>query len=353
MEKIKTAVIGCGTIANFAHIPGYMKCPNAEIKYFCDIVPEKADKAVKEYGIGKAVYDHHEILDDPEIKAVSVCTPNGSHEEISVNFLKAGKAVLCEKPAAKSYDAVERMLAAQKETNGILCIGVVNRFNSSVNYIRDLIQSGELGEVYEVYASFRRYRGIPGIGGDFTRKDVSGGGAMIDFGVHFLDIVMYCTGDPNPLTVSAKAFSKLGSPIKDYVYEDMWAEDVKDVNGVFDVDDYITGFIRTDGPAITLNGSWAQNIGVEEHFIDFLGTKAGIRFYYGRDFTVYTVKDGKLFNYKPEIPQTDMFQCEIDSFVNAAISGQTLQSDIRPVSLSSKIIQGIYDSSELNKEIVF
>lgn len=353
MDTIKVAVIGCGAIANFFHIPGYIKNPKTEIKYFCDIVPEKADKAVKDYGCGIAVYDHHEILNDPEIKMVSVCTPNGSHEEISCNFLRAGKDVLCEKPAAKSYEAVEKMLAAQKETGNILCIGVVNRFNSYVNAIRDIIKSGELGEVYEVYASFRRYRGIPGIGGAFTRKEIAGGGAMIDVGVHFLDIVMYCTGDPVPRTVSAKTFCKLGNPIKDYVYEDMWAEEVKDENGVFDVDDYITAFIRTDGPAITLNGSWAQNIGVDEHFIDFLGTKAGIRFYYGKDFTVYTTKDGKLYNYKPECEQIDMFQKEIDSFVEASISHKELQSDIKPVSLSSKIIQGIYDSSEQNREIVF
>ena len=85
---IKVAVIGCGTIANTAHIPSYLACPDAEIKYFCDIIPERADAAVEKYGCGKAVYDYHEILNDPEITAVSVCTPNKMHPIITCDFLR-------------------------------------------------------------------------------------------------------------------------------------------------------------------------------------------------------------------------------------------------------------------------
>ena len=81
-EKINVAVIGCGSIANSAHIPAYIASPVAEIKYFCDIIPERADAAVEKYGCGKAVYDYHEILDDPELDAVSVCTHNDMHSVI-------------------------------------------------------------------------------------------------------------------------------------------------------------------------------------------------------------------------------------------------------------------------------
>ena len=82
-EKIKVAIIGCGAIANSAHIPAYMKNEKAEIKYFCDIIPERADAAVEKYGCGKAVYDYHEILDDPELDSVSVCTHNDLHSVIA------------------------------------------------------------------------------------------------------------------------------------------------------------------------------------------------------------------------------------------------------------------------------
>ena len=352
MSKMKVAVIGCGAIADFLHIPGYEKLPDVEIKYFCDIIPEKAQEAAKKHGSGIVVTDYHDILDDPEIEAVSVCTPNNMHAPISIDFLRAGKNVLCEKPAARTYAEVEEMIKAQHETGKMLIIGVVNRFNTAVNKIKEMIDNGDLGEVYHVYSCFRRHRGIPGIGGAFTTKAISGGGALIDLGVHFLDIVMYCTGDPKPLTVSAKTYTKLGTPIKDYVYDDMWAIDRMDVNGTFDVDDFVTGLVRTDGPTISINGAWAQNIGENEAYIDFLGTKAGIRLWYGREFKVYTTKDGKLYDYIPEFESVNMFDHEIECFVDAVKNGKKLPSDINTVAVTSKMMQAIYDSSDSRKEII-
>ena len=173
---------------------------------------------------GKSVYDYHEILDDPEIDAVSVCTPNNVHAPITIDFLNAGKNVLCEKPAARTYNEALTMLNAQHKTGKILNIGVVNRFNNGVNRIKKLIDDGELGRIYQVYVSFRSHRAIPGIGGAFTDKEIAGGGVLIDWGVHFLDIVMYCCGDPKPKTASAEAFSILGKDIKNYNYVDMWAD---------------------------------------------------------------------------------------------------------------------------------
>ena len=142
MEKIKVAVIGCGTIANDAHIPSYMKnTEGGEIKYFCDIIPERAQKAVEKYGVGTAITDYHDILSDPEITAVSVCTPNNVHKQISIDFLKAGKNVLCEKPASRTFDEVLEMQKAQHEAGKVLNIGVVNRFNTAVSYTH-LVKAG-------------------------------------------------------------------------------------------------------------------------------------------------------------------------------------------------------------------
>ena len=350
---MKVAVIGCGTIANSMHIPSYLNCKDAEIKYFCDIIHERADEAVKKYGCGKAVYNYKKILDDPEIEAVSVCTPNKMHSKIAIDFLRHGKNVLCEKPAAINLKEALKMQQVQHETGKVLNIGVVNRFNASVNMIKKYIDEGKLGKVYHVYASFRAYRSIPGLGGAFTTKAIAGGGALIDWGVHYLDIVMYCTGDPEPKTVSGKAFSKLGVDMPNYVYESMWAENTKDLNGTYDVDDFVTAFVRTTGPTITLNGAWAQNIGVAEQYIDFLGTKGGIRLQYGGDSTVYTTRDGKLYNYKPEYVSTPMFQNEINAFVRCVQTGEKLPSHIDRNILTSKLMQGIYDSSEAGHEVTF
>ena len=348
---MKIAIIGCGTIANNAHIPSYMNNPDAEIAYFCDILPERAEAAVAKYGCGKAVTDYREVLADPEIVAVSVCVPNNMHSVIAMDAMRAGKHVLCEKPAARTYEEALEMQKVQHETGKILNIGVVNRFNDSVNRIKEYIDSGKLGEVYQVYVSFRSHRSIPGLGGAFTTKAIAGGGALIDWGVHFLDIVMYCCGDPKPLTVTGEAFCKLGKDMENYVFTDMWAGPPK-YDGVYDVDDSVTGMIRTDGPVITLNGAWAQNIGEGAMYIDFLGTKAGIRLQYGGPFTVYGTENGALTTTQPHFKMRDHFQNEIDAFINCIRTGEKLPSHIDTVIITAKMMQAIYDSSEAHREIV-
>ena len=350
MKPVKVAVIGCGSIANGAHIPAYMKNENAEILYFCDIRPERAEKAVADYGCGKAVTDYHEVLADPEVEAVSVCTPNNVHPTITIDCLRAGKHVLCEKPAARTYAEALEMQKVQHETGKILNIGVVNRFNDHVNLIKKIIDDGKLGNIHHVYISFRSHRSIPGLGGAFTTKAIAGGGALIDWGVHFLDIVMYCCGDPKPLTVTGEAFSVLGKDMKNYAYENMWAGP-PDYNGTYDVDDSVTGMIRTEGPVITFNGAWAQNIGENEMYIDFMGDKAGIRLQYGKEFTVYTFEHGALEQYTPALKAKPHFENEIDAYLRCVRTGEKLPSHIDTVVITAQIMQAIYDSSEAHREI--
>jgi len=352
MGKIQVAVIGCGTIANSAHIPSYMANKDAEIRYFCDIIPQRAQDAVEKYGCGKAVTDYHEVLNDPEIVAVSVCTPNNVHAQISIDSLKAGKNVLCEKPAARTYEEALTMQKAQHETGKILNIGVVNRFNTGVNMIKNMIENGELGNIYHTYISFRSHRSIPGLGGAFTTKAIAGGGALIDWGVHFIDIVMYCLGDPEPVTVTGKAYCALGKDMKGYTYTDMWAGP-PNYDGVYDVDDFVTALVKTSNSTISINGAWAQNIGENEMFIDFLGDKGGIRLQYGADFKFYSTKDGMLTEMSSKYKSSNHFQNEIDSFVRCVQTGETLPSHIDRAIITSKVMQAIYDSSDKGAEISF
>lgn len=347
---MKVAVIGCGTIANAQHIPAYMKNSEAEIKYFCDIIPERAQAAVEKYGCGKAVVDYREVLADPEIQAVSVCTPNKMHSEITVAALKSGKNVLCEKPAARVLSEAYDMQKAQHESGKVLNIGVVNRFNYNVNKIKELIDTGTLGEVYSVYVSFRSHRSIPGLGGAFTTNAIAGGGVLIDWGVHFFDIVMYCCGDPNVKTVSAETFSKLGKPIENYVYTDMWAGPPK-ADGIYDVEEGVTGMIRSDGPTITFNGAWAQNIGENEMFIDFMGDKAGIRLAYGGDFVLYGVNDGKLTRETYTTDGSQMFENEINAFIDCIKNGKKLPSHVDTNIVTQKLLDAIYRSANEHKEV--
>ena len=351
-DKIKVAVIGCGTIANSAHIPAYLESPVSEIKYFCDIIPQKADAAVKKYGCGKAVYDYKEILDDPDLDAVSVCTHNDMHSVISIDFMRHGKDVLCEKPAARILSEALEMEKVSYETGRILSIGVCNRYSNAVNRIKSMIENGDLGEVYHVYASFRAHRSIPGLGGDFTNFACSGGGALIDWGVHYIDLIMYCLNDPKVLTCSGEAFCKLGVDMKNYTYESMWAEDTSDKeNGVYDVDDSVVGLVRTDKAVISFHGAWAQNIGVNETYIDFMGDKGGIRLEYGGGFVYYTAKDGALIETKPTFRMNAIHRSEVLDFAECVCRGERNRNDIRFAVGTSKIMQAIYDSSASHKEI--
>lgn len=348
---IKVGVIGCGTIANAAHIPAYMKNKDVEIKYFCDILPERAQAAVEKYGCGMAVTDYHTVIEDPEISAVSVCTPNNMHPVITIDALYAGKNVLCEKPAARTYAEVEEMMKAQRETGRILVIGVVNRFNDSVRKIKQYIDEGRLGKVHHVHVSFRQHRSIPGLGGAFTNKAIAGGGVLIDWGVHYLDIVMYCCGDPAAKTVSGEAFSVLGQDMPAYTYRKMWAGPPQ-LDGVYDVEESITGLVRTQGPVISFTGAWAQNIDEKECYIDFMGDKAGIRLQYGGHFTLYSAEHGALVKYTPEFEMTDMFENEINAFVDYVQTGKEMPSRIETVAITARLMQAVYDSAAQHREIV-
>ena len=351
---MKVAIIGCGSIANGQHIPAYLNNEKAEIKYFCDIIEERAKKAVEDYGCGIAVTDYKDVLADEEIEAVSICTPNNMHSVISIEALKAGKNVLCEKPAARSYEEALNMQKVQHETGKVLNIGVVNRFNTGIRKIKELIDQGELGEIYQVYVSFRSHRSIPGLGGAFTDSSISGGGVTIDWGVHFFDIVMFCCGDPKVKTVSSEKFCKLGSPIADYVYKDMWAGPPK-TDGICDVEDSITGMIRTEGPIITFNGAWAQNIGENEMHIDFMGTKGGIRLHYTKDFVFYSTKNGMLtettFKMNEGMEFRPMFCNEINGFIDCIETGEKLPSHIDINIKTSQMMDAIYKSAQTHREI--
>ena len=138
-----------------------------------------------------------------------------------------------------------------------------------------------------------------------------------------------------------------------YIYRNMWSENTRDVNGTYDVEDSVSAFIRTTGPVITMEGAWAQNIEEEEQYLDFIGTKAGIRLQYCGNYKVYGTRNGELFTEDVEIPEINMYQREIDAFLHCIRTGEKERSHIDYAIKTSKIMQGIYDSSASGKEIVF
>ncbi len=351
-KPICIAVIGCGRIANIAHFPAFSAMKDeVRIKYACDLIPEKAEKAVREYGCEKAVTDYRLVLADPEVDAVYVLVHNAEHYTVTMDALRAGKHVFCEKPITVNY-ALSLEMAKEAEKQGkLLNIGVCNRYNDAVEAIAKLNEEGKFGHIYHVYASFRGYRSIPGLGGAFTDKSQSGGGVLIDWGVHFFDLILYVLGGAKLLTVSCDTHTEMAKNMKAYVYKSMWAEDTKNLDGVNDVEDYISGYIRTNKAGISFNGAWAQNIGESEMFIDFLGDKGGVRLQYGAGFDFWTVEDGMLMKKTPVFKKCDHFLKEDRAFIRAISTGEHTKTYVDRILETAKLLDALYASADAKKEI--
>jgi len=346
------AVIGCGRIAKNAHFPALSKLDDVRIKYACDLIIEKAIAKKEKYPkIENVIEDYKIALNDPEVDAVFVLTPNYAHYEITMDALKAGKHVFCEKPITVNY-ALSKEMADEAEKQGkILNIGVCNRYHKSVEMLEELVREGRFGKIYHVYCSFRSFRSIPGLGGAFTTKAQSGGGVLIDWGVHFLDLILYILGGAKIVNVTCDTYNEMAKDMKSYRYEKMWAEDTADVeNGTNDVDDFVTGYVRTDKASISLNGAWAQNINKSEMLIDFLGDKAGARLSYGGKFEIY---DGEtLETIAPEYDIPNMYYMEDKAFLESTTTGVKTKSNIESVLESAKLLDALYESAEKKCEVV-
>jgi len=353
MSKTVIAVIGCGRISKNAHFPALEKMDNVRIKYACDIIPEKAEEVKSTYSkIENAISDYKVALADSEVEAVFVLTPNYAHYLITMDALKAGKHVFCEKPITVNYELSKEMAEEAEKQGKILNIGVCNRYHKSVEMIEEMNREGKLGNIYHVYCSFRSFRCIPGLGGAFTTKSQSGGGVLIDWGVHFLDLILYILGGAKLKTLTCDAYCEMAKDMKSYKYENMWAEDTADIeNGTNDVDDFITGHIRTDKASISFNGAWAQNINKDEMFIDFLGDKGGIRLTYGGHFEF--INGETLEANIPEYDIPDMYLKEDIAFIESVNTGVKNRSNIENILESAKLLDSLYKSAELKQEVSF
>ena len=344
------AVIGCGRIANNAHLPALSQIDEVRIKYACDLIIEKADAAKEKFPkIENTIVDYNVALSDPEVDAVYVLTPNYAHYSVTMDALRAGKHVFCEKPITVNYALSCEMAEEALKQGKMLNIGVCNRYHKSVEKIHDMIAEGKFGKVYHVYCSFRAFRSIPGRGGAFTTKNESGGGALIDWGVHFLDLVLYAIGGAKLKTVTCDTYSEMAKDMKAYKYKSMWAEDTSNIeNGTNDVDDFVTGYVRTDKASISFNGAWAQNVGIGEMYVDFLGDKGGARLDYCDLFTFWDAQTLESTREEYDIP--NMYLCEDKAFFESIRTGVKDKNNIENILESAKLLDELYRSAEERKE---
>ncbi|MBV6686222.1 Gfo/Idh/MocA family oxidoreductase [Bacillus sp. JRC01] len=258
MKPLKIGVIGCGSIAKHRHIPEYMANEHAEIVAVCDIVKDRAEEMADQIG-AKAYTDYKDLLKDESIEAVSVCTPNALHAPISVDALKAGKHVLCEKPMATSTEEAEAMIVAANEAGRKLMIGHNQRFVPSHQKAKELISKGEAGKIYSFRTAFG-HGGPEGWSVDgkdswFFKKEEAFIGAMGDLGVHKTDLMRYILGEE---------FVEVGAFVETSSKENA------------DVDDTAVCVLKTESGTIgTLAASWSYQ--KEDNSTVIYGEKAVLR----------------------------------------------------------------------------
>jgi predicted dehydrogenase len=266
----KIGIIGAGGMLRY-HAAGF-KSAGAEIVAVADVNEAAAQKVAAREGIARAFGDVGQMLKAcPEIDAVSVIVPNKFHAPVAMQALKAGKHVFCEKPPAMNYREAAAMAALAKKQKRTLMFNFNNRARPESFALMEYVKQGQVGRINSAQAKWIRRTGIPGLGGWFTTKALSGGGPLIDL-VHMLDLALYFMGYPEPEWVLAQTFNDF---ITDKAFKGPWG--IADVaNGVTDVESSCHGMVKCKtGQIISLQISWAEMVKREEVSVTFQGTKAG------------------------------------------------------------------------------
>ena len=354
----KVGIIGAGGMVSF-HLDGFKKA-GAEVIAIADVAVEAAEKVAEDNGIPKVYGDVAEFLTDPELQAVSIIVPNKFHAPLAVQALEAGKHVFCEKPPALNAAEVEGMIAARDAAGKQLMFNFNNRARPESIAMMEKIRAGEVGTINSAQAKWIRRTGIPGFGGWFTTKALSGGGPLIDL-LHMLDLSIYFMGNPKPSHVIGQTFDDF---ITDPGFKGPWG--IPDnAEGVMDVEAAAHGFVTfKTGQVISFQISWAEMVKREEVSVVFQGTKAGgkVERLFGEDgidetaidtCEIYAQEDGESVNHTIEVAECpDMGR--IDSAANfiQAIEGtaEPLNNADQALDLM-KIIDAVYESAASGKPV--
>jgi predicted dehydrogenase len=346
MDEINIGIIGTGWPGQM-HAAATKAITRANLWACADLDEKRRATFVKEYEPAQSYADYARLLQDRNVDAVIICLPNFLHFPASLAALEAGKHVLCEKPPTMNAAEMKVLREEASRRNLLYSFSRQFRFTPGMRLARTLVEEGRLGKIYHAKATFVRSRGIPvGIGAWFTEKKRSGGGALIDIGIHALDAVWFLMGTPRPTAVSAKVFRNFEHLVK---------------VPVFDVDDAAFGFIRFDnGAVVQLETSWAGNLTDDIPAREIFGTELSNSILYGTKATIrlnplalFEDQEGKLVTVplRPKQGEASTFELQLRNFLDA-IRGKAepINSADQAVALM-EMIDGIYASSELGREV--
>ena len=352
--SITLGIIGAGTIGE-VHAKAAAEA-GTQVARIADLDLKAAKKLAEKHEGSIASDNIQELLADKSIDAVVVAVPNRWHKDLAIEALRAGKDVLLEKPMGLNVAECAEINAVAAESGKILQIGLVYRFSSVGQAAKSVVESGDLGNIYHAKAHLFRRRGVPGLGGWFTTKDVSGGGPLIDLGVHVIDITTWLMGRPDAKRVSGKVYSHFGKQMKDYVFEDMWAGPPK-LEGICDVEDSAHAMIHFEGGAsLDLQVSWAINMPTPNmesaETIGLFGDRGGLTFkLLGNHVDVATENYGRNIDTRILLTETDQFTEQARAFAHSVESRQPPITPGAHGQYVQSIIDAIYESSEKDQEV--
>ena len=344
-KPLRIGIIGCGGIAQ-THIRYLTKFPGVQIVCGADINPAALDRMKSAHGVKHVYADYNEMLREvgSEVDAICVATPNGVHASAAIAAAEAGKHVLCEKPMAMNAIQAQAMTDAAHKNGVEFVIGFQHRFEPRSKVLRDLVQSGALGDILYVRAQALRRRGIPNWG-VFGRKELQGGGPMIDIGVHILEASHSIIGTPRPVSATGNTFTFQGNKPSDVV--SVWPNwDTE----TYTVEDLAVGMIRFDtGTMLTIESSFVAHIPQDVFNVQIMGTKGGAIWDGTQIFTDY---NNYMINATPPfIGDWDMWEYKMRHFVEVARDGRTNEAPPEHGVMVQKMLDGIYASAAAGKEV--
>ena len=274
------------------HVESFLQVPDSEVTAVCDLDAQRLEAVKAEFEVPRGYTTVEDLLADDELDAVSVCLPNFLHAQVAIAALKAGKHVLIEKPLARTVAEGEAIVEAARHTGLQVMVAMKFRFLPQVAYLKRQIEAGNLGHIYYGWNRYLRPvgKGIPGRW--FCRRELSGGGTLIDNGVHLLDVTWHLMGHPEPVEVLGACYAEFGPRGKGTPPEDVAA---------FDVEDFAAGMIRfADGSSMVLDNAWAAHVADTQIGATVFGSEGGGSVW---PFQVVEERDGKSSDVTPPVEQ--------------------------------------------------
>ncbi|PTQ57347.1 MAG: Myo-inositol 2-dehydrogenase 1 [Candidatus Carbobacillus altaicus] len=343
-------VIGAGTISEH-HLKAYASHPEARIFAIADLNRERAEQRAKQFGAERVYVDYRELLADPHVDAVSVCTWNNTHAEIALAALQAGKHVLVEKPMTKTVEEAEALVRAARDSDKVVQVGFVRRYGSTTEIVKSFVDAGDLGEIYYAKSSIIRRLGNPG--GWFADRERSGGGPLYDIGVHVIDLAWYLMGKPKPIAVTGSVYHKLGNRAHIRHLSFYKAADYRaDVNTV---EDLALALIKFDnGASLYVDVSYTLHAKKDELTLVLYGDKGGVEV--EPELMIVTERHNTIVNLLPQVDFTTFdfafgFRSEIHWFIDSVLGRKQTLSPPEDGLEVMKMLSAVYRSAEEGREL--